>query len=497
MKSIPCTAAFLLTGLLLFPALGAAQDFVKLTDGKVVRGDILAVVDGDVEIVTPACELKTISGDEVADVRRGKGLSPRVVLRLKTIDARDPEALMKVAEWALQARGLKKDARRLLRRVVAFKPAGPRARELLGQVHALGTWYPDARAAYTAVRERMKADGYVYIKRGWIKKELASFLKASPKDWVLVRGFEWRSLAEIRKERGDRIWKKEWYSGEEAKLVKTLKRIEEVTGDDCHAAHVGTCKVFCYLGREESREAAERQQKARDWFVETFEVEKRRSYIKKHPLKVDFVLSGDEAFRRYLDDRKKKRSISQARYELCLRTGNTANGMFYCGHLGKQAWKYSLVSHMGLAMLRNFYAGGKCPAWIMVASGHHAELAIFGDVRVQWVHLGAYDQEIEVPKLEGHGMKQIKDAVREYYKDRPMPSLRVLSVKDMNELTQELATLGTVYMQFLLEEHKEKWLKFLTNKGAKRFNNVRERFEHHFQMTFEAMDQELRKWLGM
>lgn len=497
MKSTPCTAAFLLTGLLLFPTLCGAQDTIELTDGKVVRGDILAVVDGNVDIVTPACELKTISGDAVADVRRGKGLSPRVVLRLKTIDARDPDALMKVAGWALETRGLKKDARRLLRRVIAFKPENDRARELLGQVHALGTWYPDARTAYTAVRERMKADGYVYVKRGWIKKELVNFLRATPGDWILFRGFLWRSLSEVRKERGDRIWKKEWYTGEEAELVKTLKRIEEVTGDDCHAAHVGTCKVFCYLGRVEAREAAERQQKARDWFVETFEVEKRRSHIIKHPPKVDFVLSGDEAFRRYLDDRKKKNRISQARYDLCLRTGNNANGMFNCTHLGRQAWKYSLVSHMGLAMMRNLFSGSQSPAWIRVASGHHAELAIFGDVRVQWVHLGVYDQEVEVPKLEGRGMKQIKEAVREYYKDRPMPSLRALSVKDMNELTPELDTLGTVYMQFLLEEHKEKWLAFLTNKGARRFNNVREHFEHHFKMTFEAMDLALRKWLGM
>jgi len=231
------------------------------------------------------------------------------------------------------------------------------------------------------------------------------------------------------------------------------------------------------------------------WFVKAFDVAKRRSWLVKYPGKIDWVLSGDEAFKRYLDKRGRA-GRSKAGYELSLRTGNTASGFNYVGHLGKEAWKHSLVSHMGMAMMDAYWVrkGYRVPAWIRVASAHHAELAVFGDVRVQWVHVKAYDQKVKIPELEGHSMKEIKQAVRDYYQNEPMPSLRSMMSKDMNELTQELDTLGTVYLLFFLEEHKETWLNFLTTPIPEE-QNVRERFERHFKMTFEDMDRKFAEWL--
>ena len=487
----------LLTSLLVFGFVGfalsaMAQDKVKLASGKFITGDIVAILEGGaIEIVTPEAKLVTIAADQVADVRRGAPLTSRVNQKLAEIDARNPEALFKVASWAFESRGLRKDGKRLAARVVAFKPDHAQAREMLGHVLALGTWYPDSRSAFLAVKDRMKDDGYEFFKKGWIKKELLPFLKEAPADWVLWQNFYWRSLTEVRKERGDKLWKKEWYTGEDAKLVETLERIEKMTGDDCHAGQAGTCKVYCYLGREEAREAAERQQKARTWFIETFDVMKRRPLIRRFPAKIDWVLSGEAAFLKFLSGR-----VSGRQYALSRKTGNHAAGFFYCGHLGKEAWKWSLVSHMGLAMMRAYWVGGPIPAWIMVASGHQAEMAVMGDVRVQWVHIGAYDQDVKIPQLRGHAMKEIKAAVREYYQNQPMPGLRVMMSKDMNELTQELDTLGVVYLSYLMENHKETWLDFLT-KPVLKANNVRERFEHHFKMTFEEMDQKFRKWLGL
>jgi len=493
-KNRPVPGLAFLGGVLVLAASLAAQDRVKLTTGKFVTGDILAIVEGRVELVTPEAVLEVIPAELVAEVRRGEPFSARVRARLAEIDERNPQALFEVAKWAEEARGMRSESLRLLRRAVALRPDFPEARERLGHVLALGTWYPDARTAYTAVKDRMTADGYVYHKQGWIKKELLPYLKETPADWLLWQNFLWRSVTEIRKERGDLLWKKEWYVGEETRLVRTLKEIEALTGDDCHAAKAGPCEVYCYLGREEAQEAAERQLKARQWFVATFEVKQRRRMLETSPTKVDWVLSGDASFQKYLDHMR-KRGMSQGQYNLSLRTGNYAAGFFYCGHLGREAWKWSLVSHMGLAMMRAFWVGGETPAWITVASGHHAELNVMGDVRVQWVHIGAYDQEVKIPELRGHSMKEIKEAVLSYYRDHEMPSLRAMMSKDMNELTQEIDTLGTVYLLFFLEEHKETWLDFLTQPAPKA-QNVRERFEHHFKMTFEAMDLKFREWLG-
>jgi len=473
----------------------SAQDKVKLVTGKTMPGDIVVVEDGDVVMVTPNGLLATIKSDQVAEIRRGPSLKKKVLERLESLNPRDPKKLFEVAKWAYESRAFRNDGKRLLRRVLAIDPAHAGAHDLLGHVYALETWYPDSRTAYLAVKERMLNDGFAYHKKGWIKKELLPFLKAAPGDWVLWENFLWRSLSEIRKERGDRLWKKEWYVGPEAKLVKTLKEIENLTGDDCHAALVGTSRVFCYLGRNEATAAAERQEKARAWFVKEFEVAKRRSWLVKYPGKIDWVLSGEAAFKRYMDKRGRA-GKSKAGYDLALKTGNTNSGFWYVGHLGKEAWKYSLVSSMGMAMMDTYWVKKSqgVPDWLGVAASHHAEIAVFGDVRVQWMHVKAYDQTVKIPEADGRTMKEIKQVLRDLYKSQPMPPLRSMMSKDMNELTQELDLLGTVYLLFFLEEHKETWLDFLT-KPSPDEHNVRERFEYHFKMTYEDMDREFLKWL--
>jgi len=472
-----------------------AQDKVTLVTGKTRVGDIVVVDDGDVVLVTRDGRVTTIARDQVAEIRRGTPLKKATLERLESVNLRDPKAFFAVAKWAYESRAFRKDGQRLLRRVLAFDPDHTEARTMLGHVYALDTWYPDSRAAFIAVKDRMKADGFAYHKKGWIKKELLPFLKEAPGDWVLWQNFCWRSLSDVRKERGDRLWKKEWYVGPEAKLVRTLKEIENLTGDDCHAALRGTSRVYCFLGRNEAVAAAERQEKARAWFVKEFEVAKRRKALVKYPGKIDWVLSGEEAFKRYLDKRGRA-GKSKAGYELSLQTGNTASGFNYVGHLGKEAWQYSLVSHMGMAMMHAFWArkSEPAPAWLGVAAAHHSEIAVFGDVRVQWVHVKAYDQTVKIPSLDGRNMKEIKQMVRDLYKGIPLPPLRSMMSKDMNELTPELDALGTVYLLFFLQEHKETFLEFLT-KPCPNEQNVRERFEHHFKMTYEDMDRKFVEWL--
>ncbi len=64
--------------------------------------------------------------------------------------------------------------------------------------------------------------------------------------------------------------------------------------------------------------------------------------------------------------------------------------------------------------------------------------------------------------------------------------------KKINELTQELDLLGTLYMAFFLEEHREAWLDFLSRTGPGKQDK---RFQKHFEMTFEAMDKLFQQWL--
>ena len=481
-------------GLLLLCAPGPGQDLVKLQDGTLVRGEVLSVEGGAVEMVTLACVLRKFSGDEVAKIKRGKGLDPRITVRLRAINDRRAKPLFTLAAWALETKGLEKDGLRLLRRVVTFHPDHDRAREILGHVKGPDAWYPTARAAYLASRDRMVADGYVYYRKGWIKKALLPYVKSARKDWILYQGFLWRSLSEVRKERGDKVWEQEWYIHEEAKLVPLLTRLKERTDELACGAQVGRCRVITVDGRDAARELAQRQQQTRDWFVNTFQVKKRDKTLLRVPVSLDYVLSGEPGFGRFLDAFKRSFGFSDKYAELCKQSQSCSwDGLGHAVHLGKPAWKYSLVSALGLGLMKRFYYGRGVPAWIKVACGHHAEIAIFGDARVQWVTLGEYDNEVNVPKLEGRNLRQIKKAVRDFYSDRPVPGLRVLSSKKMNELTQELDLLGICYMSYFLEEHNQTWLDFLSRPGP---GHPSKRFEKWFKKTMEAISMDFRKWLN-
>jgi len=481
-------------GLFLLSSFAAAQDTLKLIDGTLVRGDVLSVVAGTVEMVTLDCTLRKFPGDQVAKLRRGKPMDPVILDRLKAIDVTKAEPLFALARWALKSKKLKKDGLRLLRRLVAVHPDHARAREILGHVKAGDTWYPGARAAFQALKEEMVADGYVYYRKGWIKKELLPFLQRARKDWVLHQGFLWRSLSEVRKERGDRMWDQQWYTHEEAKLVRVLSRLKECTEEHAHGARAGYCRVITVNGREEAQELAERQQQTRDWFVNTFDVKMRDKHLIRLPVSLDYVLSGEPGFERFLEAFKKSFGFSDRYAELCKQTQSaTWSGLGHCVHLGTPAWKYSLVSALGHGLMSRFYYGRNAPAWIPIACAHHAEIAIFGDARVQWVGIGEYDQDIPVPKLEGRNLKQIKSAVRAFYSDRPVPGLRVLCSKNMNELSPELDLLGICYMTYFLEgERRGAWLDLLSRPGP---NHPHKRFEKYFKKTLEAISQDFRDWL--
>ncbi len=479
----------------LFAASVSAQDFVQLTDGRKLRGEVIKRDDTETWLVTPDAVLEKLASKDVASIRNAQKLPAGVVDRLGE-DGLDPKHVYAVAEWVAKDPKRKRIAQRLLRRCVALKPDFEPAREALGHVLFERTWYTERKAAYNASKAKMKADGFVYYRGGWIKKEMLSFLKSSFPEWMRYRGLTWRLITEVRQERGDKLWLREWYVGRETKLVRSLKSVWESAQEDIHGADVGRCRVFGAFDRDEVRAIATRHQKASDWFATTFHLAERDRRLITAPRLDDYIFSGPESFIRFLEKNRRRFGLdSPEAWALAKQTESQSKGNLFVQHAGRPAWEWGAVSCVGTRLIRRLWAGGDPPAWIWVATGHHAEIAVMGDVRVQWVKTETYGRKTKVPELEGRNMDELKAALREVFAGSPLPGLRVLMNKELNDLDASLDLLGTCYLAFLLEEHRETWLDFCTRtKGHGK--DIAKRFEAHFKMTYEACDQLFKKWLG-
>lgn len=479
----------------MFAASVSAQDFVQLADGRKLRGEVVKRDDTETWLVTPDATLEKIASKDVASIRHTQEMPPAIAERLGD-EGLEPKHVYAVAEWASKDRKRKRYAERLLRRCVALKPDFDPAREALGHVLFKGTWYTERKAAYNAAKARMKADGFVYYRGAWIKKEMLSFLKSSFDEWMRYRGLTWRLTTEVRQERGDKLWRQEWYVGREARLVRSLKSVYESAQDDIHGAEVGRCRVFAAFDRDEVRAIAARHQKASDWFAKAFDLARRDRRLIDAPRLDDYVFSGVEPLLRFLDKNRGRFGLrSPEAWALAKQLESQSHGNLHVQHVGREAWQWSAVSCVGTRLFKRLWSGGDAPAWMWVATGHHAEVAVMGDVRVQWVKTENYGRKTKVPDLKGRNMEELKAALRETFSGSPMPGLRVLMGKKLNDLDASLDLLGTCYLAFLLEEHHEAWLDFCTRtKGHGK--DLAKRFEAHFKMTYEACDQRFKKWLG-
>lgn len=80
------------------------------------------------------------------------------------------------------------------------------ARELLGHVKVGDKWYDDSEEADKAriklVAEERKAEGYIKVKGGWIKKEDRSDLSRNPEKWVIDDTETWVDKKTYMEEKG-------------------------------------------------------------------------------------------------------------------------------------------------------------------------------------------------------------------------------------------------------------------------------------------------------
>ena len=473
----------------------AAQDSVRTTHGKLVKGEVVRDDARGVAIIDRMGRIVDVSRREVVRVRKGRGLARRTRSLLEAIGLSTPEALWGVIQEIRGDRALRRDAQRLARRILVAEPDHAGARELLGHARALGVWYPDRKAANKALADEMTRTGHVLHGEAWVPRERLAVLEASPDDWM-VDGHLWRPAIDVMRERGFLPWKDAWYPKSEAPALEELARLERRTAEVAHTARVGACRVYSVLGRESAVQVATRLYKVRRWFVERFHVETTRLPLDREPESVIYVLTDQAALSRFVEAYKAELGMKDADLALSLPLKHALwADLGHAIHVGEPIWDAHLVSQLG-GSLMNWYwhRGYHLHDWIWNAAAHLAEIAVFGRARVQYVARDRYARSAERGALSGRSIDDFKAAIKEAYEAKEASGLRELFGKHWNALTATDDVMGVALMEFFFERHEEEWLCFLRRTPSKRFETG---FKKCFDVTPEDLEQEFERWLGL
>lgn len=477
--------------LVLLAAIATAQDSIKLENGTRVTGDIIAESTVEVVLVVGMGERKSYSRSEVAEVRRGTPLAGRVQKWLDEIDAANADLVFGVVEKAAKEKSYQVEAKRLAKRVLAMNPEHKSARKFLGHVKMRGAWYADLATAKKSVAKEMAAEGFVAHGDGWVKAADLENLKAAPDSWTLADESLWRRKSEVLREKGLIVFDGETYPIKEEAVVKELETLKERTGDSAQVAVAGACRVFCALGKERAVKAAENLHKARQWFATTFEV--RPEYWVMKPKSDFYVFTDQPQLEKFLDSYELKGD--PRRIKLGRTLGTVPFGDFsHAIHTKLGIWEEMLVSALGAGLtMGNWGAGVPVPDWLPIAAGHMAEIAVYGEAKVQFVAPDDYGRSRSEATQGDRNLAGYRSAMRGILAGANAPNLRRLYGTHVNEMTNELDIMGVVVLSFFLESNPKPFLEYM-KRGSGR--NHDDRFKSGFNMTFEEMDQKLRDYVG-
>lgn len=474
----------------------AAQDTVKLLRGKLHRGVILEETGKSIRMVTAAGEIVEIAVADTKFVRRGKPVAKKVAERLAGVDRTDPQALFVVAEWAAGIRSLKKDSRRVALLALAADPHHAESRALLGHVHALGVWYPTASEARKAVTAEMKARGFKKYKDGWADPAVIADVKATPGEWI-VDDFQWRLVSEVMRDRGMTEWNGIWYREAEKHVIDACRTLEERIDIKAHGARIGANVVVCYQGRQVAEKNAMRLDQVRRWFVKAFKAE--HTDLDEGPESWHYILESRGDLGAFGRKYETELGLSKERVDFYMKTGSIPYGRLdHAVDTARTQWKEALVSQLGGRLLERFYWNGgfEMPDWMFIASAHHAEIAVFGEAVIWYIAPDEYGRREEVRTDKGRSVATVKTALKDMAKRGRLPTLEQLFRARTNTMTADLDTMGIGYLAFLLENHLDAWLGFITGMSSQAGEKCETRFRRYFGKGYAQIHEEFRGWLG-
>ena len=130
-KLLMLSAAAFALALVLSMDVTAKQQVVVLKSGRRVQGEVTKIETG-YQVKTPGGTI-VFAADQVAKIEDVVTQQDELKARLAKIDAKDPEALYQIARWA-QGQGMLKEARDLLKKVLAVKSDHRQAKRRLDLV---------------------------------------------------------------------------------------------------------------------------------------------------------------------------------------------------------------------------------------------------------------------------------------------------------------------------------------------------------------------------
>ncbi|MBN2492734.1 MAG: hypothetical protein JXQ29_17940 [Planctomycetes bacterium] len=249
--------------LVLLLAMGAAApafaDEIHLKSGGKIVGKVEEVTAERVRVKTPF-GVQSVARADIVRIDYKPTPAEEFAARLEQTDRQDVDALVALADWARSA-GLKKEAERTLRLVIAVDPNHRVAREALGHVLFEGVWMT-RKEAEEAEQRRAEADrrlrGLIRYQGEWVTREE---MEAREKGWVKV-GDRWLPPEEANRARGLVQVGGEWLPRHEAEARRRAGELEQALGVKLETAATTRFRVFSEFGVDQARAVADAGEKA-------------------------------------------------------------------------------------------------------------------------------------------------------------------------------------------------------------------------------------------
>ena len=474
-------------------------DEVVRKDGSSVKGYIVAQSSRLVRIMDKNGRVQRISMKDVESVIEGPEVGDEEAdAKLEEADG-DADELYAVAKWAKDEG--KKYWRPIAMMALRADETHDEAHELLGHHKVGDTWYTkkkDAdKARKKALAKRLKEEGYVKFRGGWILKGEKSDAQKDIDRFVKTDEGIWRSKDVVMKEKGFTKINGQWVKAGTAQDKADMEQFKKLLGEDIWVITTTHFRLYVQqIPPHEVSELGELVEKTYSWFLEKMALDPETDLFRGNRGHM-WVFKDKTTALDWFKNYRNKFSLGDTFQKLLASGGGNILGNLLCTQVPDQEGgrlKHQLVNHAAHFCLSRFSPGlqggdkSDQAMWVPEGFGVLAEHEILGNGVVVHSTLAKYGGSAGRADKQ-FATKDAEERCKGYIREGD-DAILAINKLELNALSGDHIAKAFTMIRWLLEEQPEEFRKWLRDRNREHTITA---MEKAFGKSSTELDQAWRK----
>ncbi len=466
--------------LALIAASTARADEVIRKDGKSVKGFVVSQSSKYVRVLDASGRTHRIAMKDVDSILEGPDTGDADLnAKLGEIDADDADELAEVAKEAKS--GGNKAWKVVAMMALRVDEEHAEAHELLGHILVGDEWFTSKKKAEAArkklVDKRMKEEGYVRWRSGWISKEDRSKASKDPKAFVKSEEGVWREKAVVMREKGYELVGGKWIKA--GTLQDKADRAEFkklMFGEDIWVLTTEHFRLYVMdTPPEEVSKLGELVEQSYDWCLEKLGLEADTNlFANRGGYGHMWLMKDRDTSIKWVEKYRQKLSLGDGFATLVQRSGNclSSGSLLYVGVIdeARSRVRHTLVNHAAQFVLKMWSPGlggggkgqkGDFSYWLYECFGVHAEHELLGNGVVVHSTLAKYGDDAGRAN-KAFETKDANDRCEGYARTTADPIASIDGLQDLNMLSGDHMAKGYTILRWMMTSKVDEfraWLK--------------------------------------